>query len=1090
MRLFWLYSIFVFASLTYGQTLVGNENGQWIIYANGERIPLQKTVHKVGNYDQAGFTFFAEQEKYGILDDQGNRVYPAAFREVSSMGNGVYQCLTEHGQLIIDFATFDQEPLKCEGASRIARNWYIIDHQNHQQLFNTISKEYIKLGIGDTLLNAGFNHVYASIEGQAILYDGDGKAIDLNRSRPLFDEHHLLINSPEMKSIVYRDRKIDLSTSAHNIHVFDTEIFYSSGGRSYVISSGSGKEIFSADYDKISRFANGLFLIEKDNLKGLLTKKGDLICSPKYTYIYDCGAHYSVANGGGNGIMDKQGKELVPCAYQWVRASNDFFETKSELGFSGLISRRTNSILLDCIYDRISITGNKIRAWSGGKLRIIELDAQHKVLTNVVLSNVITLKTRQHQKADRTIDERLFSIGWVMEWVTKYDKDGYATGKVRKWGLRGANDSLILPIKYNQPVFVPHANFSLLPFGEMEYAYAGQHPSKVKAYRLMGVDQGRMLSADPIFDVDTSDLLSRSYIRVLGAKGPGILRENNKLEYVDFIEGSNADYIRFCKAKQRTIVPAKKTDKDAVAIPDMDLNNSPSLTTFFLHRNKKYTYVRFKEGLWNYFDTEGNPVFEESFSFAKPFYRQTAIVQRANGWGVARNDSLVIPCKYSSIDRIEFFGDTVFKVQRYPKGIRVLDTLSQLVSGGITKVIKSGTGVSLIQSGREKKVINSEYQIISDDSPMKKLIGGNLFMSKRKKQFIISDHTGTELAAIELRPAGVIHDDLVVVKDGGKYGLINFFGDTLVPFEYKEIKNLGDYIVCLNGVQNSIFSSKVELIKNVKTGRFLIDEETGDIAVNYIGKCEVLSADGKVIKRFSKFEADFFHNGFLIKKGKNSEIKTLTGETINFCFLIKEVEVFKGHGFLFKDYKNESHFYSSRLKQIGRDLHLRQARYVGNGFIQARVSGIPIILSEEKQLILAKGAKIHGDFCSGYLLLSEGLRYYYINANMENAFHRYYSDACPFKDDFASVKEKNGWTIIDKKGYPKSLGAYDKIDPVGNNLFVTKKQPLYGLFDAHGNEIIPVEFQEINVLNKNLIQCVKEGDIHYFDCSGKPILFQ
>ncbi|MFT6243577.1 MAG: hypothetical protein ACJA0U_002634 [Salibacteraceae bacterium] len=92
-----------------------------------------------------------------------------------------------------------------------------------------------------------------------------------------------------------------------------------------------------------------------------------------------------------------------------------------------------------------------------------------------------------------------------------------------------------------------------------------------------------------------------------------------------------------------------------------------------------------------------------------------------------------------------------------------------------------------------------------------------------------------------------------------------------------------------------------------------------------------------------------------------------------------------------------------------------------------------------------------------------------------------------FLRGYTTIKEQKGWAIIDTRGCVKSVSTFNKITPRGQNVFETKRQPLYGLFDSHGNAIIPVEYEQINVLYGTIIQTIKNTEINYFDIHGNPI---
>jgi len=69
------------------------------------------------------------------------------------------------------------------------------------------------------------------------------------------------------------------------------------------------------------------------------------------------------------------------------------------------------------------------------------------------------------------------------------------------------------------------------------------------------------------------------------------------------------------------------------------------------------------------------------------------------------------------------------------------------------------------------------------------------------------------------------------------------------------------------------------------------------------------------------------------------------------------------------------------------------------------------------------------------------------------------------------------------------LPVFDELKSVGCNTFETNSQPLYGIYEASGTEVLPPIYQKITILSENVIQGIFEGEIQYFDRSGKQLKF-
>jgi hypothetical protein len=76
--------------------------------------------------------------------------------------------------------------------------------------------------------------------------------------------------------------------------------------------------------------------------------------------------------------------------------------------------------------------------------------------------------------------------------------------------------------------------------------------------------------------------------------------------------------------------------------------------------------------------------------------------------------------------------------------------------------------------------------------------------------------------------------------------------------------------------------------------------------------------------------------------------------------------------------------------------------------------------------------------------------------------------------------------MIDLNGKLKSYPSYNELIYINKNLYKTTKKTLYGLVDSYGNYILDVKYEKIKI-NKNIIQTISHGEIHYYDLSGNLI---
>ena len=192
-------------------------------------------------------------------------------------------------------------------------------------------------------------------------------------------------------------------------------------------------------------------------------------------------------------------------------------------------------------------------------------------------------------------------------------------------------------------------------------------------------------------------------------------------------------------------------------------------------------------------------------------------------------------------------------------------------------------------------------------------------------------------------------------------------------------------------------------------------------------------------------------------------------------------------GYLIHDTKKYSHYFTLNWQEKKFEFQLRRAKNVGEGRAACKTKKGLVLFGAGVDRLYPFVKSVKGVFSNGYLLMEESEKKYFVNTAGDNDFQRKFKDATPFGTNYATVQEQSGWTILDANGHYKTLPTYDKIEELGSNVFSTNKQALFGIYDSHGNVVVPVEFQKIIIINKNLIQGYKNGDILYFDHFGKEI---
>lgn len=1083
-----LTAVFLSGALNAQLSLTGNANGLWMIYRSDQHIVLPSTVHYLGNFDEAGLAIFAEYDRFGVLDQEGKIRCAAKYHELKALGNGIYSGMRENGTIWMDLKVDNPEEKAFEKADKLTKNWYLLTRENQKIWLNVRSGREFALQKGDSLLKAGFGFLYVQTAQGYTMYSPQGDSIPMANKQPIFSTHYLLLDAPSYKAVIFNDRIVEIPGSADNLELLENEIAYTLGGIVTVLDGETGAVAIQVNCDALKSFDRDHYLCKKGMNWGLVRKDGSTFISPIYLSVTKTGEYYQVMSREGNGLLDSLGNQVLPCKYRWITLCGEFFKLTSSLDLSGLVSRKNPALNLPCQYNDIRLSRNVIKAYTDDYLRIIHINSTHDILDNVLLENVIEVQMRGKREADEYIDSRLFDLGWFFENIGQFDDEGFLIGERLKWGLMGAEDSLLLTPRFKQPVYVPQADFSLIYRGNRKFSFYGNPEEDVKIWSLISHISGKALSDEFVISADTSDYLFRNYMRLFTLKGPAVLLPDNKLMHCAYIDPGNSDLQRYCVSASHTVSLAKQSDKESVGLPSWDQNDNPNFSIAIKEYNKTSNFVKFPDARWNFLDPEGKQLFAEDFEYVHPFYRGTAIVKQNGSWGLMNEDTVLIPARYSSIGRLSELGDTVFLVRQTPKGIQLYDASFRALDTGVTRLLGSGENLTLVECDRSKKVMNHTHQYISDSSNNQKIISEHFVLSKLHKEYVLRDASGNLLGSFELKPEAVLFEQYVLVQSHGKFGLLDFFGDTLLDFQFSDIRQSGSFLIGNDQLKNPIYNKELVLLFNAKDARVLVDREKDHIALVKNEKCKVYAADGTAVGKVNAIDAQLFHNGWLMTVGVEAKAKNLAGELVDFPEITRNIEGMDGYGFLVEDLKGRFYYYDPEFTLRSDSLNLRHARYLGSGCISANCDRQTLLMTAEHKAWLPGGTRAVGRFESGRLLMKLGDdQHYFLDEQLENPFRRVFSKAHPFIGPYASVEEGDGWTIIDQSGARKSLGSYEELLPIGNGLFSSTRQPLFGLFDSKGNTILPVEFQEIQVINSNLIKAVREGHIEYYDRQGNEV---
>ncbi len=1083
-----LFISFSFYCQTNELTLPIIKNGRWYLFTKSKEIELPKTYTYVNLFDKKGTAYFVEGNNYGVIDQNGKELIKSIYKDIQQFGNGIYRYSTPDGY---EFKSIDSKfSIKCSWSNQLSKDWMIYKKDTCDYIINFNANEEIKLSKKSYLYHHAFNFIIIKNDTIDVeLYDTNGVVLDKSDAFIEINQFYFYYKGEKEHFICDRNGKWDLPKKAKKVRFNVNEFQYRLDSTCYLVSGESKSLIIKADCDEIEKFDN-YFKISKRNLVGLIDQNGKQIIPLIYSSISKNGKLYNVRKKNATGLLSENFKIIIPCEYSWFYSDSNYYYTFSEIG-RGIISAKTYNEILKPVYDRFEIKESIIRAWANNRLFIFELNEDKSIKNRLIIENVVTINVRKPVFNPLNLDERLFELGWFYDTLSVFDKKGNWTGTANKWGIKNEFDSIIVKSKLNTPIYIDQASFSLVPSGKTQsYLLTILHAdrkesSKLKFpfYKMIDYSTGKINKLYKIIQFDTLDYQYHSYARLIHETGYGFVFPDGQIIKADFIEPKDHEFIRYCRSQNPTLT--NNSDLESVAISQFN-NKSREVTNVYRY-NSNYGFIHFNNAQWNFLDKNGDSLFEKPFDYVQNFYKNTSIVKRENGWGIITKDSLIVPTIYSSIERIPQFSDTVFKVQLIPSGFLYFDSsLSKLPFNDMV-FQKGNEKTSIFSSTKGIQVIDNQNKIQKENLTSAILKEHGNIVAKNKKVFNVLNSMGNEICQSALKPLQFIDESHFKVGKNDKIGVLNIQLDTVIPIEYELIEKVGSNIIASKKSNKILYNEEYKLIKSTKKSNFLIDSTNQKWALLNLKSVVIYNKmNQKQLKwKTNKTFIHFFQNFLFSKDGF---IYRMNGIQIVGIIQFSEVEFYKDQYCTLKDENNKWHLYDTNwIELTNKELKNRAIIYHGDHVFSMYNSKGFMVYDYLNNKEYNGLTSFKGDFNEQLIVAEKDGSYFYLNRQFQDIFNTKFKSATIFKNGYACISYGEGWTIIDRNGFQKSLTSFPELKQVGTRLFQTTKKPLYGFINSNGKSVIEPIFEKLTILENGLIQGIKEGEIRYFDYSGKVI---
>jgi hypothetical protein len=1047
---------------------------------------LPENYNYVNNFDNYGYTFFTVGTKSGIIDTTGKEILPPKFIEMEQFTDGLFRYSVEKGYLFYSLPNNSKIP--CNWSRELAKSWILLKQEGAYYLLHTTWKNPLAIQSEKSIIQLTQNYAYVkNLDDSFSLFSPTGKLIDTSIAVIRNSFNTLYVKGEKVHFIVSSTGKIDLPLAANNVNFTSKEIHYALNEKVYLTDRETNKIIFSTEGDNLFK-TDKYYFVYKNRKQGIVSFTGESILPPIYDYIYSQQGNFVVSQDGNVGLVDKQGKQLIPCMYSSILPTGEYYRTTLFTGTQGLLSALNFREILPPYFSKINCLDKSIKAWGNNRLIVLELDKNHKEINRLCLNNVVSMNVYNDINKLKSIDVRLFKLGWFFETKTSINPTNKTRVTNYLWGIK-EDDSVRLVARLKTPVYIEGAEFSMLSKQKIEEKINSNLYGTIKVgnakytYDAFNVKKLRNVNQVPIVLIDTVDFLNKSFAKIQTTTSMGVIYKNGSTKNYCFIDDESEGFSRYCTGSRSETSNYKA--KDAIYFSDF-------LTRYGCWVSE-YTPKTITNGTWNFLNNQGDSVFHENFQFAENFHKETALVLGKKGWGVVRATGVIIPTQYTAITRVYHAKDTLFLVQRKKDRLNYLDSNLTNIPFPISKIKAQNDSLIVIQNNNEHQLVTQQNKVIETNSRAYFLVNNHFVINKIGKIYNIRSSNLTQLGTSILKPISFFMDSYFTVEKNKVFALMNLQGDTVLGFENGSIEIINDIMVVKNFdgkiiVYNRSFK-KILRKKYVAGMSIIYDSIQKHIAYLHNQKVYIYDTTGKELAKFTLQPKEYisqFYNGLIyLTSGK---ILTYTGTCINPEFPQEGYLTIANNYLIFKDKFDKEHIFDTSGTELYPLDYKHQIKYHGEDVFSYIDDNNKIVvidhLTHQKYYFINH---IIGSFNSGFLLTIIEGKYVFLNREFHPVFQKEFDKALPFKHGVARVFIEKGWTLIDTNGFQKSLPIYDEIDQKTNGIFTVETHAYFGVYDSHGTVIVEPRYTKIKFLDEGIIQATLLGTIDYYTLDGKRL---
>ena len=490
---------------------------------------------------------------------------------------------------------------------------------------------------------------------------------------------------------------------------------------------------------------------------------------------------------------------------------------------------------------------------------------------------------------------------------------------------------------------------------------------------------------------------------------------------------------------------------------------------------------------WNYLNKEGKAVLKKDVDALEDYKLGTAIFCDNQRYGIINEDSVVVQPVFHSLQRISELGDTLFLAGRknsqrvyYDSKFRPLP-----LNGYVFKTV--GKKNRLFQGEKNNLVLDENNQVLGSTTALH-FHQYDYLVEKNNKEYVVLDARLNQIGSVKTKPIEFLTPSVFTAQNNQKFGVLSLENDTILPFNFRKISCLGEFIVSESSDAIFIFDKVFKLLYKMNSGPVLYDQISGNIALQDERKIRIYSSKFKLLAKWKTIKVlTVFHGGLLLSSNA-SVIYTQKGELIAEEQNNKTIELNGAYVHVVQTNGQVSVYdFYGKVCLDEKETHKSIVYHGKNNF--------SFYDKEKKQWVLCnlntkKEKRSDGKFTGNFdkdslIVFKEKQSYFFLNDSLELALNSGYDFATPFSSASAIVQKSNGFSLLDKNGKYIVLPNKGKLSYVAENLIEEVKLPNFTIINSKGESKLAAGYESIHVSDNGVIQAINGDEIQYVDLNGQ-----